>query len=87
MFFSTLKPSVGGYQYIINFIDEYYNWTVILTIRNISKSLGFINMYKEYSEQPTNIFLQKLFLYNFDGAMIRPNYPIKLKSLRSDNGG
>ena len=80
--------SVGGSRYVITFIDDYSNWTAEYTMRKKSESLDRFKQYKTYAECHTNQVLQKLHVHesmekNDDSVAT----DIKLKILRSDNGG
>ena len=80
-------PSVGGARYIITFIDDYSNWTVGYTMRNKSESLARFKDYKAYAERHTNQALERLQVNEYRSTGDDSTDPMKLKILRSDNGG
>eukprot|EP00171_Calliarthron_tuberculosum_P023309 IDg23309t1 len=78
--------SVGGARYVITFIDDKSNWTVEYTMHRKSESLDCFKKYKAYAERHTNQTVRGISFNEFEGSVFHPE-AIKLKSLRSDNGG
>eukprot|EP00171_Calliarthron_tuberculosum_P022031 IDg22031t1 len=78
--------SVGGARYAITFIDDKSNWTVQYTMKRKSESLECFKRYKAYAERHTNQEVRKVSFNEFESSLLGGE-SIKLKCLRSDNGG
>ena len=80
--------SIGGSKYFISFIDDHSNWVVEYTMRSKSEALDRFKEYKQYAETHTNRKLVKLHVREHRGTNDdNTDETIKLKVLRSDNGG
>lgn len=80
-------PSVGGSRYVITFIDDHSNWTTVYTMHRKSESLDRFKKFKVDAERHTNKVLQKLHVHEFRNGTDDNVDDVKLKILRSDNGG
>ena len=82
-------PSVGGSRYIISFIDDYSNWITTYTMSRKSECLKYFKKYKTYAERHTSQKMQKLHVheYHYSDNVSEAIDDLKLKVLRSDNGG
>eukprot|EP00171_Calliarthron_tuberculosum_P004153 IDg4153t1 len=78
--------SIGGARYVITFIDDKSKWTVEYTMHRKSESLDCFKKYKAYAERHTNQVLRSISFNEFEGSF-NGSGVIKLKRLRSDNGG
>ena len=76
--------SVGGSKYFISFIDDHSNWVTVYTMRKKSEALNRFIQFKQYAETHTNRKLVKLHVHETHGS---DSAMMKLKVLRSDNGG
>lgn len=74
--------SVGGSRYVITFIDDYSHWTVTYTMK-----LLCFKRYKAMAEKHTSQKLQKLLAHEYMSREEVSGDELKLKVLRSDNGG
>eukprot|EP00171_Calliarthron_tuberculosum_P003742 IDg3742t1 len=78
--------SIGGARYAITFIDDKSNWTVQYTMNRKSESLKCFKRYKAYAERHISQEVKNISFNEFEGPSFGSKN-IKLKTLRSDNGG
>ena len=80
--------SVGGSKYIITFIDDHSNWVTEYTMSRKSEALDRFKQFKASAETHTNQVVQALHVHENRGSVGGSSQrSIKLKALRSDNGG
>lgn len=80
--------SVGGSKYVVVFVDDFSNWTVLFAMTRKSETFNCFKQFKKLAETHTNRFLKNL-------NVCRHNYPLeyspsefkRLEAQRSDNGG
>ena len=79
--------SVSGSRYLITFIDDYSNWTAEYYMCKKSEALDCLMRYKSSAERHTNQILAKLHVHEYRNGTNCEGDEIKLKILRSGNGG
>ena len=79
--------SIGGSRYVITFIDDYSHWTAAYTMKSKSEALSRFKEFKAMAEKHTSTKVKMLKVFETKHTESETSDPLKLKALRSDNGG